>query len=580
VEALNSAKPLFAAAGGAASNQFNPIQFNSIHPGEEMLSSSSSDDIQTFKVAATVFQIPKKYELIRPIGSGAYGVVISALDTETGRKCAIKKVHRVFEDLIDAKRILREIKLLRQFEHENIINIVDILPPLGSLAAWEDLYIVNDLMETDLHRIIYSSQPLSIDHCQYFVYQILRALKYMHSAHVVHRDLKPSNLLLNGNCDLKICDLGLSRGIEGDDAELTEYVVTRWYRAPEIMLACQEYTEAIDVWSVGCIFGELLERRALFPGEDYIDQLRRIVAKLGKPAPDELDFVTSDKARRFILGLPEPPADSETDVNAMRSASASDGGGRGPTERKRRPPAAWRAANSHVDPLAVDLLERMLVFRPADRISVEEALRHPFMAQLHVESDEPKAGFAFDWAYEQAQDLSKQSLQRLVWEEMSLFHPECAALETPNEDWSWPGGNSGVARASQGVSRSPNRGTASACSIPATMSSSASASASASASSSSYQSQNAERDGNAPSPSYKDAPSIGRAPRTRYQRSRQDTDAVAPGKDNGHRKTRTSKYANEKEDYDTSGAKEVAAASQPKARRSRRTEETPPTSKP
>ena len=402
------------------------------HSGSTVKTSSGSkdgDEIRTFRVAATVFQIPSRYQLIRPVGSGAYGVVISALNTDNGKKVAIKKVHRVFEDLVDAKRILREIKLLRRFEHENIINIVDILPPPGSLATWEDLYIVNDLMETDLHRIIYSNQPLSIDHCQYFVYQILRALKYMHSAHVVHRDLKPSNLLLNGNCDLKICDLGLSRGIEGDDTELTEYVVTRWYRAPEIMLACQEYTEAIDVWSVGCIFGELLERRALFPGEDYIDQLRRIVAKLGKPAPEELDFVTSDKARRFILGLPEPPTDHEATAVAVAV--------------RRRPPTAWRAAYSQVDPLAVDLLERMLVFRPADRISVEEALQHPFMAQLHVESDEPRAGFAFDWAYEQAQDLSRRSLQQLVWEEMALFHPECAGLEDPDNEWQGPGGDSG-----------------------------------------------------------------------------------------------------------------------------------------
>lgn len=132
------------------------------------------------------------------------------------------------------------------------------------------MYIVQDLMETDLHRIIYSRQPLTIDHIQYFIYQILRGLKYIHSANVLHRDLKPSNLLLKSNCDLKvcahsqphpspvmltheqICDFGLARNIEDEAAGgLTEYVVTRWYRAPEIMLACQEYSSAIDMWSVG-----------------------------------------------------------------------------------------------------------------------------------------------------------------------------------------------------------------------------------------------------------------------------------------------------------------------------------------
>ena len=126
-------------------------------------------------------------------------------------------------------------------DHENIVNIINILPPTD--GEWTDLYIVSELMETDLHRIIYSKQALSTDHCQYFVYQILRALKYMHSANVMHRDLKPSNLLLNSNCDLKVCDLGLARGVEPEQrpGDLTEYVVTRWYRAPEIMLACTEY---------------------------------------------------------------------------------------------------------------------------------------------------------------------------------------------------------------------------------------------------------------------------------------------------------------------------------------------------
>ena len=138
--------------------------------------------------------------------------------------------------------------MLRHFNHENIISITDILRP-KSLDTFEDVYIVTDLMETDLHRIIYSRQQLTDEHCQYFVHQMLKALKYIHSAGVIHRDLKPSNLLLNSNCDLKICDFGLARGLNVEDPNnLTEYVVTRWYRAPEIMLSCKEYTYAIDVW--------------------------------------------------------------------------------------------------------------------------------------------------------------------------------------------------------------------------------------------------------------------------------------------------------------------------------------------
>ena len=190
-----------------------------------------SSTYHTFKASGQQFEVVSKYSLVRPIGHGAYGVVISALDQETNKKVAIKKVTRAFEDAVDAKRILREILLMKKFVHENVIRIIDIIPPPPNAEEFEDIYIVQDLMETDLHRIIYSRQPLTIDHIQYFVYQILRGLKYIHSANVLHRDLKPSNLLLNSNCDLKICDFGLARGLEDEQSGvLTEYVVTRWYR--------------------------------------------------------------------------------------------------------------------------------------------------------------------------------------------------------------------------------------------------------------------------------------------------------------------------------------------------------------
>lgn len=235
----------------------------------------------SFKAGKETFTIDTRYSLIRTIGSGAYGVVVSTTDSLKNRNVAIKMVPRAFNDEVDAKRILREIKLLRHFNHENIVGILDMMPPSAKVVDdFNDVYIVTDLMETDLHRIIYSKQTLSIDHVQYFVYQILRGLKYIHSANVIHRDLKPSNLLVNSNCDLKICDFGLARGISPERRDqtkssmlLTEYVVTRWYRAPEIMLACHEYSKPVDVWSVGCIFAELILRKPYFPGDDYIDQV-------------------------------------------------------------------------------------------------------------------------------------------------------------------------------------------------------------------------------------------------------------------------------------------------------------------
>jgi len=362
--------------------------------------------VHSFKAGSHTFTVDSKYSLIRVIGSGAYGVVISALDSTTNTKVAIKMIPKAFNDEIDAKRILREIKLLKHFKHENIISIIDMMPPMVErVEDYRDVYIVADLMETDLHRIIYSKQALTIDHVQYFLYQILRALKYIHSANVLHRDLKPSNLLVNSNCDLKVCDLGLARGVLPEDENgtgqngggslfLTEYVVTRWYRAPEIMLACHEYTKAIDVWSVGCIFAELLARKPYFPGEDYIDQLTIITDKLGKLPDSDLDFVTSEKARRFMRKLPSKAV---------------------PSLRRQFP---------GTPPDALDLLNRMLQIHPKKRISVVEALQHPFLAQLHSPDDEPVADTHFDFGFED-ENLHRVRLQQLIWEEVGSFRPYC-----------------------------------------------------------------------------------------------------------------------------------------------------------
>ncbi|KAI9401239.1 hypothetical protein POPTR_001G099900v4 [Populus trichocarpa] len=228
-----------------------------------------------YNVYGNLFEVSSKYvPPVRPIGRGAYGIVCAAVNSETHEEVAIKKIGNAFDNIIDAKRTLREIKLLCHMDHENVIAMRDIIRP-PKMEAFNDVYIVYELMDTDLHQIIRSEQSLNDDHCQYFLYQLLRGLKYVHSANVLHRDLKPSNLLLNSNCDLKIGDFGLARTTAETDF-MTEYVVTRWYRAPELLLNCSEYTAAIDIWSVGCILGEIMTREPLFPGKDYVHQLRLI----------------------------------------------------------------------------------------------------------------------------------------------------------------------------------------------------------------------------------------------------------------------------------------------------------------
>lgn len=178
---------------------------------------------------------------------------------------------------------------MRLLQHDNVIGVKTILKP-SSRENFKEIYVVNELMETDLAQIIKSNQPLSDDHIQFFLYQILRGLKYIHSAGILHRDLKPRNLLVNSNCDLKICDFGLARAdipyFQTQSAVMTDYIATRWYRAPEVILSWKRYSTAIDVWSVGCILAELITRKPLLPANSEEEQIQMITDLIGNPQED------------------------------------------------------------------------------------------------------------------------------------------------------------------------------------------------------------------------------------------------------------------------------------------------------
>ena len=261
-------------------------------------------------------------------------------------------------------------------------------------------------METDLHRVIYSHQvtlyiyiyiyiqDLTDEHIQYFLYQTLRGVLFMHSGQIIHRDIKPSNLLLNKNCDLKICDFGLARGYgDSEDGEsMTEYVVTRWYRAPEVILNASMYSKAIDIWSIGCVFAELLGRAPLFPGENYLDQVKRIVAILGTPTRDDMAFIGNDAAKKYIRSLPK------------------------------RTKQVWSSLYSKANPVALDLLGRMLVFSPDKRYSIEECLEHPYFEGLHAEDSEPLCEEVFDWTFDDFEP-TKDLLQIKIMDIATHFHP-------------------------------------------------------------------------------------------------------------------------------------------------------------
>nr|KAF6496292.1 mitogen-activated protein kinase 11 [Rousettus aegyptiacus] len=228
----------------------------------------------------TVWEVPQRLQGLRPVGSGAYGSVCSAYDTRLRQKVAVKKLSRPFQSLIHARRTYRELRLLKHLKHENVIGLLDVFTPAASIEDFSEVYLVTTLMGADLNNIV-KCQALTDEHVQFLVYQLLRGLK----------DLKPSNVAVNEDCELRILDFGLARQA---DEEMTGYVATRWYRAPEIMLNWMHYNQTVDIWSVGCIMAELLQGKALFPGGDYIDQLKRIMEVVGTPSPEVLAKMTSE----------------------------------------------------------------------------------------------------------------------------------------------------------------------------------------------------------------------------------------------------------------------------------------------
>ena len=306
------------------------------------------------------FRVPTTYKVQETMGEGAYGVVCSAVHVPSGQKVAIKKIEH-HRNAMTCLRTLRELKLLRHFQHENIISVLDVPAP-SPYASFNEVYLVQELMPTDLHKVI-RSQDLSNDHCRYFIYQLLRGVKAIHSAGVLHRDLKPANLLVNAECDLKICDFGLARADvdreEQHDISMTEYVATRWYRAPEVMITFKKYTKAIDMWSVGCILAEMLSGRVLFPGIDYRDQLLLIFRTIGSPSVQEYEEIKVRRAREYLKSLPV---------------------------QQRIP---WKSIIPNVTDSSSELLSHLLTFSPQERITVEEALRHPYVREYHDPEDEP-----------------------------------------------------------------------------------------------------------------------------------------------------------------------------------------------
>jgi len=303
----------------------------------------------------------KKYEIGQKAGKGAYGIVWKAVDKQSRKTVALKKIFDAFQNSTDAQRTFREIMFLQELNaqhHENIVRLVNVLRADNDC----DIYLVFEHMEINLHAVI-RANILEEVHKRYILYQIVKALKFLHSGDLLHRDMKPSNVLLNSDCHVKICDFGLARTITDVEDEknapvLTDYVATRWYRAPEILLGSSWYTKGVDMWSIGCMIGELLGGQPMFPGESTMNQLERILEVTGKPTKQDIKSIKSKHTATMLDSL-----------NIKQSKTLQT-----------------MYPNAPAD--AIDLMSKLLVFNPEKRLTAEETLKHPFLAQFHDPENE------------------------------------------------------------------------------------------------------------------------------------------------------------------------------------------------
>lgn len=404
-----------------------------------------------------------RYKFVRYLGHGSYGHVAEALTTDKhpfldpGMKVAIKKIPNVFDNEIDAKRLLRELRILRCLRgNETVVEVLDAFIE-GDIARFGTLLIVFEFVDTDLSKLFASDQFFGILHVQYIFYQLCLSLKTMHSANICHRDIKPSNILVNEDCTIKLCDFGLARCLTPNTSEprprcthslrkkyyneshtkktpfkrcLTRHVVTRWYRAPEVILLQQdrELLPKIDVWAAGCILTELLQmlsycvenpldRKPFFPGKscfplsctdpfaynDREDQLNIIFSVLGTPTEDQIKRLKNEKARKYLKSLSKKP----------------------PKDLKSRFPGVGEDA--------LDMLTHLLDFNPETRYSLDDVFEHRFLENVRdVKAEEGIEVMKFDF---EDVPLSIQTIRELLVDEILVYNEDYLEITTYHPEY-------------------------------------------------------------------------------------------------------------------------------------------------
>ncbi|KAM5299123.1 mitogen-activated protein kinase 9 isoform 5-T5 [Ctenodactylus gundi] len=297
-----------------------------------MSDSKCDSQFYSVQVADSTFTVLKRYQQLKPIGSGAQGIVCAAFDTVLGINVAVKKLSRPFQNQTHAKRAYRELVLLKCVNHKNIISLLNVFTPQKTLEEFQDVYLVMELMDANLCQVIH----MELDHerMSYLLYQMLCGIKHLHSAGIIHRDLKPSNIVVKSDCTLKILDFGLAR-TACTNFMMTPYVVTRYYRAPEVILGMGYKENDIDQWN------KVIEQLGT-PSAEFMKKLQPTVRNYVENRPKYPGIKFEELFPDWIF-----PSESERDK--IKTSQARD------------------------------LLSKMLVIDPDKRISVDEALRHPYI---------------------------------------------------------------------------------------------------------------------------------------------------------------------------------------------------------
>jgi len=325
--------------------------------------------------------ILRQYDILHKLGSGSYGIVWKAVKKDTREIVALKKCFDAFENAMDAQQAFREIMFLHELNHENIIRLFDVFKTDNEL----DVYFTCECMESNLLSVIQAKTLREAQKPQ-IIYQVLKALRYMHSGEVLHRDIKPENILVNSDCQVKICDFGTARSaaLQGDEAEIPvfeSYVTSRWYRAPEILFGSTSYGKGVDLWSVGTVLAEMLSTKPLFAGSSTLDQLNRILEVTGYPSPADIKDINSPSTTAILESLPRNRRRSPIRMIPGTTVKAIDSMHKCLITMGRKRALSDRIPGASVK--AIDLVHLCLQLNSSKRIQAKDALAHAYVAQFH-----------------------------------------------------------------------------------------------------------------------------------------------------------------------------------------------------